>query len=203
MFWSSRSPAVRKVMVVAHELGLAHRLTLRRVSVGMALPNPEVMASNPLNKIPTLVLEDGTAIFDSRTICRFLGRAAEPSHSLSGDGAALADIETWEAFGDGLADLSLLLLGERSRPDGARSQPHIDAFKAKMLHCLDYLARELEQLRHGGITLGSISVAAALSHIDFRHDWTQWRTHHAELAEWYDDISRRPSFVETAFSDIV
>ena len=71
LFWSSRSPFVRKVMVAAHETGLAPRLRTERVVVGANKPNAEVMAVNPLNKIPTLVLDDGTALYDSRVICEY------------------------------------------------------------------------------------------------------------------------------------
>jgi len=72
LYWSSRSPFARKVMVAAHEVGIADRIETRRVVVAANAPNPEVMAANPLNKIPTLVLQDGTALYDSRVICEFL-----------------------------------------------------------------------------------------------------------------------------------
>ncbi len=72
LYWSSRSPFVRKVMVAAHEVGVAGRIATERVVVSAAAPNAAVMAVNPLNKIPTLVLEDGTALFDSRVICEYL-----------------------------------------------------------------------------------------------------------------------------------
>src|SRR4029077_14706516 len=71
LLWSSRSPFVRKVMVAAHETGLFRRLDTKRVVVAANKPNPEVMAANPLNKIPTLILADGTALYDSRVICEF------------------------------------------------------------------------------------------------------------------------------------
>ena len=61
LYWSSRSPFVRKVMVAAHEVGLAGRIRTERVVVSAAAPNAEVMAVNPLNKIPTLILDDGSA----------------------------------------------------------------------------------------------------------------------------------------------
>src|SRR5262245_9127917 len=71
LLWSSRSPFVRKVMVAAHEAGLAQRIRPQRVVVSANKPNPEVMAANPLNKIPTLILADGSALYDSRVICEF------------------------------------------------------------------------------------------------------------------------------------
>ena len=72
LLWSSRSPFVRKVMVAAHEVGLADRVRTERVVVAANKPNADVMALNPLNKIPTLVLDDGTVLYDSRVICEYL-----------------------------------------------------------------------------------------------------------------------------------
>ena len=72
LYWSSRSPYVRKVMVVAHEAGLAEQIELERVVVSAYLPNTELLTTNPLGKIPTLVLDDGTAVYDSRVICEYL-----------------------------------------------------------------------------------------------------------------------------------
>ena len=72
LLWSSRSPFVRKVMVAAHEVGVAGRLATERVVVAADKPNPGVMALNPLNKIPTLVLDDGAVLFDSRVIAEYL-----------------------------------------------------------------------------------------------------------------------------------
>src|SRR5215813_5100224 len=79
LLWSSRSPFVRKVMVAAHETNLAHCLHLKRVVVSANKPNPEVMALNPLNKIPTLLLADGSALYDSRVICEFFDSHAPAS----------------------------------------------------------------------------------------------------------------------------
>ena len=72
LHWSPRSPYVRKVMITAHELGLADRLQTVRTVVGGTEPHRALMTQNPLGKIPTLVLEDGTVIFDSPVICAYL-----------------------------------------------------------------------------------------------------------------------------------
>ena len=72
LFWSSRSPFVRKVMVTAHELGLAGQIACERVVVSASAPNAAVMQHNPLGKLPTLVLDDGSALYDSPVICEYL-----------------------------------------------------------------------------------------------------------------------------------
>ncbi len=71
LYWSSRSPFVRKVMVAAHEVGIADRIRTQRVVVAPNNPNIEVMQDNPLSKIPTLVFDDGTSLYDSRVICEY------------------------------------------------------------------------------------------------------------------------------------
>ena len=72
LHWSPRSPYVRKVMIAAHELGLADRLQTVRTVVAMDKPVPELMVENPLSKIPTLRLEDGSVLYDSLVICEYL-----------------------------------------------------------------------------------------------------------------------------------
>jgi hypothetical protein len=75
LYWSSRSPLVRKVMIAAHEVGIADRIRTQRVVVAPNGPNIEVMQDNPLGKIPTLVFDDGTSLYDSRVICEYPARA--------------------------------------------------------------------------------------------------------------------------------
>ena len=77
LHWSPKSPFVRKVMVCAHELGVVPRLTLMRSVAAMTQPNPQIMADNPLSKIPTLVREDGSTLFDSVVICEYLNDQAQ------------------------------------------------------------------------------------------------------------------------------
>ena len=88
LLWSSRSPFARKVMVAAHEVGVAARIATQRVVVSANKPSAEVMALNPLNKIPTLVLQDGTPLYDSRVICEFLDSLHDGPKLLPPDGAA-------------------------------------------------------------------------------------------------------------------
>ena len=77
LHWSPKSPYVRKVMICAHELGLVPKLELVRSVAAMLKPNPAIMADNPLSKIPTLVREDGTTLFDSIVICEYLNELAD------------------------------------------------------------------------------------------------------------------------------
>ena len=105
LHWSPRSPFVRKVMIVAHERGLAGRITCMRTVAAMTKPHAELMKDNPLSKIPTLVLDDGTVLYDSPVICEYLdaldGDAKTVSARAQGahDGAAPAGARR-RIFGD-------------------------------------------------------------------------------------------------------
>ena len=201
LFWSSRSPACRKVMIVAHELGVAGRLERERVSVGSALPNEQVMAVNPLNKIPTLVTAYGKAIYDSRVICRYLISIADAAGQLLPVGERGIDTAVWEAAGDGLADLSLVLLGESRRPEGSRSDPHVRAFALKMDTSLKQLEARVDELAAEGVTLGTLATAVAVAHVEFRH--THFLERCPNLLQWLSGMKSRPSFEQTEFEDIV
>src|SRR5262249_30120247 len=102
LMWSSRSPFVRKVMVAAHEVGVAGRIATERVVVAADKPNAQVMALNPLSKIPTLVLDDGTALYDSRVICEYLDALHDGPRLFPADPAARWRALRRQALGDGV-----------------------------------------------------------------------------------------------------
>jgi glutathione S-transferase len=182
LFWSSRSPFVRKVMVAAHEVGIAGRIQPERVVVAANKPNPDVMAVNPLNKIPTLVLDDGSALYDSRVICEYF------------------DTLRRQALGDGLMEASVLRVGEQARPREAQSEGHLAAYRLKIAGTLDVLEREAEGLA-GPIGIGHIAIGCALAHLDFRFAAADWRAGRPKLAAWYAGFAGRPSMQATAYVD--
>ena len=125
LLWSSRSPFVRKVMIAAHEVGIADRIRTERVLVAANKPNADVMAVNPLNKIPTLVLDDGTALYDSRVICEYLDTLHEGPKLFPADAGARWTALRRQALGDGLMATIVLRLGEQARPREAQSATHL------------------------------------------------------------------------------
>jgi glutathione S-transferase len=202
LFWSSRSPFVRKVMVVAHETGVAEKLELERVSVGAALLSEAVMAHNPLNKIPALVLDDGTTLFDSRVIAEFMdSHARTPTLFPSSTEARVAALR-WQALGDGIMDNSTLTLGEQKREGPAFSEKHVRAYRLKTKLALDLLEAEADSLVAASLTIGSIAIAVALSHLDFRFDRESWRSGRPTLARWHAEFAERDSMRATAFEDV-
>jgi glutathione S-transferase len=202
LFWSSRSPFVRKVMVVAHEVGVAGRIETERVVVGADKPNAQVMRANPLNKIPTLLLDDGTALYDSRVICEYLDSLHGGARLFPVEAKARLGALRRQALGDGLMEVLVARLGEQNRPPQTRSETHLAAYRLKIAAALDWLEREAGGLREP-IDIGQVAIACALAHLDFRFGADQWRSGRDALAAWHADFARRPSMRATEFVDAV
>ncbi|MDB5858289.1 MAG: Glutathione S-transferase [Ramlibacter sp.] len=198
LHWSPKSPYVRKVMVCAHELGLLPRLELVRSVAAMLKPNPAIMADNPLSKIPTLVREDGSTLFDSAVICEYLNElAAGPLFPSQGEPRWQA--LRWHAFGDGLLDALILWRNERER--AVPLQALVDAFELKTRASLELLDEEAAALGQAPFTIGSLTLGCALGYLDYRFAALRWREQAPRLAAWYAGLSRRPSFQATEAVD--
>lgn len=194
LHWSPKSPYVRKVMVCAHELGLVPQLELVRSVAAMLKPNPTIMAVNPLSKIPTLVREDGSVLFDSVVICEYLDARAGGS-LFPKQGEARWQALRWHAFGDGLLDALILWRNERER--AVPLQPLLDAFELKVRASLQLLDAEAEALAAAPFSIGAITVGCALGYIDYRFDALGWRAIAPRLAAWHAQLCQRPSFQAT------
>lgn len=192
LHWSPRSPYVRKVMIVAHELGLAERLEVVRTVVGGTTPHLELMRDNPLGKIPTLVLQDGTIIYDSPVICEYLDTLHDGPKLFPDWPERLSALRRL-ALGDGMLDVALAWLGERFRPVEKQSEPHMALWRAKLLACIDALEQDADALAAGRFTIGHIAIGIALSYLDFRFDDLAWRDGHPRLAAWHATFDARPS----------
>ena len=194
LHWSPKSPYVRKVMACAHELGIVHELRLVRSVAAMLKPNPQIMADNPLSKIPTLVLDDGRALFDSRVICEYLNDlAAGTLFPQSGD--AKWQALRWHALGDGLLDALILWRNERDRAEPL--QPLMAAFETKAVASLAQLERERGALQAAALNIGHLALGCALGYLDYRFADLPWRAHAPALAAWFETLSARPSMALT------
>lgn len=194
LHWSPKSPYVRKVMVCAHELGIVPQLELVRSVAAMLKPNPAIMAVNPLSKIPTLVREDGSVLFDSVVICEYLDERAGGT-LFPAAGEARWQALRWHAFGDGLLDALILWRNERERQQPL--QGLLDAFELKTQASLQLLDQEAAALAAAPLSIGSITVGCALGYLDYRFDALGWRALAPRLAAWQADLVRRPSFQAT------
>jgi glutathione S-transferase len=195
LHWSPKSPYVRKVMVCAHELGLVERLTYTRSVAAMLKPNPQLMRDNPLSKIPTLVLDDGTTLFDSAVICEYLNDLAGGPLFPSQAPAKWQSLR-WQAFGDGLLDALILWRNEREREQPLNTL--MDAFSVKVHASLAQLDAEAAVLAHSPFAIGHVTVACALGYLDYRFEALGWREGAPALAAWFAQVSERASMKATA-----
>src|ERR1700761_8685530 len=130
LLWSSRSPFVRKVVVAAHELGIADRIELQRVNVSASATNAEGMQLNPLNKIPTLLLDDGSVMIDSPVIAEYLDETFGKGELFARNTPRRWPVRRLHALGDGIMNFNIARLGEKARGEHA-SEAFGAAFLAK------------------------------------------------------------------------
>ena len=192
------SPFVRMVTVTAHEAGLADRI--EEVPTGVFLPiapHGGVISDSPLGKIPTLVTDDGEALYDSRVICEYLADMAPEKGLLPASGAARWRCLTLQALAQGFADTAVNLRYETAlRPEELRWSEWIDSQRARLNRSLDALANE-RMAELSDVTLGSISAAVCLGYMDFRYPDEDWRGPRPALAEWYAGFAERASMKAT------
>ena len=198
LHWSPRSPFVRKVMIAAHELGVAAQITTVRTVVQMTKANPELLRDNPLGKIPTLMLDDGTALYDSLTICEYLDTLAGPK-LFPPAGKARWTALTHHALGQGFMDALILWRNERDKPHEQQSREWIASFGTKTAATLDYL--ESLPLTAAPFNIGHIAIGCALGYLDFRFAALEWRRGRDHLAAWQAAFDARPSVLATAVVD--
>ncbi|MGE0312865.1 MAG: glutathione S-transferase family protein [Lautropia sp.] len=196
LHWSPRSPYVRKVMICVHELGLDDRIERVRSVAAMLKPNAELMQDNPLSKIPTLVRDDGSTLFDSRVICEYLDEVGQGTLFPRG-GEARWQALRWQAFGDGLLDALILWRNERERSEVSRSPELIAAFERKVDASLAQLAHEAAALSAAPFGIGHVAIACALGYLDYRFDALGWRSKVDALARWHASVETRPSYRDT------
>lgn len=201
LHWSPRSPYVRKVLVAAHECKLADRIEKRRTPVAMSSSNADLRGDNPLNKIPTLVLDDGLAIFDSYVICEHFDALCGGGVIIPASGRARLLALRMHALGHGLIDILILARNERDRPEGQRSEAHIKAFSEKRGATLAQIESEVSYLEDEPVGIAQIAVGCALAYADFRFGAEPWRPSSPRLAAWHDTFEARESAIKTRLAD--
>jgi glutathione S-transferase len=201
LHWSSRSPFVRKVMVCAHECGLAGRIECVRTVVTMTQPNVDLLPVNPLGKIPTLILDDGSALYDSTVICEYLDSLHDGRRLFPESGATRWTALRRHALGNNLLDNLVLWRNETLRPQPQQSPETLAAFALKVRNAVAALEREADALAADPVGIGHIAIACALGYIDFRFGHLGWRAGHDRIAAWYQTFAQRPSMLNTVHID--
>ncbi len=194
LHWSPKSPFVRKVMVCVHELGMDGDIDKIRSVAAMLKPNAALMRDNPLSKIPTLLLDDGSTLFDSVVICEYLNDRAKGT-LFPANGPEKWQALRWHALGNGLLDALILWRNEREREFPI--QALIDAFELKTQSVLALLEAEVSTLAAAPLNIGSVTLGCALGYLDYRFDDLGWRQRAPALAAWFAVWRLRPSFVLT------
>ncbi len=198
LYYSPTSPYVRKVTACLIELGLADQV--ERVSMNVwadtAAPYREI---NPLGKVPTLVLQDGSVLFDSPLICEYLVSIAgsDKQQILTPNEPKRAqEAKLWHAAADGITDACVLRFLELKRDEAQRSPSWQARQETSIKKTCAWFAQQ--PLAAHGFSLGSLSLATTLEYVDLRYGDYDWRKDHAVLASWHRDFADRPSLRETA-----
>lgn len=194
LFHSPLSPFVRKVLVFAMETGLDGHI--ERHTVNPWEPHPELMAANPLGKVPTLITDDGLAIYDSAVICEYLDALHNGPDLIPHAGPERLRALRLEALADGIAEAAVLRRMESVRPEALQSAEWMELQARTVERGLDALEGEVESWRQC-FGIGQISVACALGYLDFRFSADDWRRSRPGLAAWYERIAQRPAMIAT------
>lgn len=198
LFHSPASPFVRKVMVLACETGLAPRIECLPALVSPVARSESVVAHNPSGHVPTLLLDDGTALYDSVVICQYLDtlHEGEPLHPAP----ALPRARTLclQVLADGIMDAVVLIRFETVlRPPDLRWREWIEGQRAKVMSSIGELSRTWRDHLDGPLDMGVIAVGCALGYIDFRMPDLDWRGAQPDLAAWYAGFAQRPAMQAT------
>jgi glutathione S-transferase len=200
LYWSSRSPYVRKVMICVYELGLADQVDRIPAVVSLSQPNAVVMRDNPLGRIPTLVLDDGRVFHDSLLISDYLNSLCAgtlfPHHGAS-RWAALQR----HALGNGLLDALLLWRSEIGKPAARQTPEWLATFALKTRNALKAIEADIEALAATPFDIGHVGIGTALAYLDFRFGDFDWRSEHSRTDAWAQQFAQRESVRKTAFVD--
>ena len=193
---SKTSPYVRKVRIVMIE----KRIDADFVEDNVWSADTRVTQHNPLTKVPVLVLDDGTALYDSRVIVEYLDGITPVSRLIPDGGRERALVKRWEALGDGIGDAGIAMFLERKRGQDAQDKGWIARQRGKVDVGIAAAARELgdREYCHGlSLSLGDISLGCALLWLEFRLPEIEWRANHPALKKWIARLETMPSFIET------
>lgn len=194
------SPYVRKVRIVMAEKKLDYQFVTEDVWAA----DTSITQSNPLGKVPCLVMEGGEALFDSRVIVEYVDTLSPVGKLIPPTGRERAEVKTWEALADGVLDAAILARLEATwggRKDTERSTAWIDRQLKKIHDSLAAMERALQDRQYctgTHMSLADIAVGCALGYLDFRFAHIDWRSEHANLAQLYERLAQRQSFKDSA-----
>ena len=193
---SLTSPYVRKVRAVLAEKKIEYEFELDSPWV----PETRVSSINPLGKIPALVLDDETVLFDSRVIVEYLDNVAPNNKLMPAPNRERTEVKRWEALADGICDAAALVFLERKRPAKQQDAAWITRQEEKIAHALEYMAEELGEnawCMGNHFSLADIATACALGYLAFRFPEINWSESHPNLARLNAKLLLRPTLADT------
>ena len=193
---SLTSPYARKARVVLAEKKMEYELELDSPWT----PDSGVHNVNPLGKIPVLILDDETVLFDSRVIVEYLDNVTPNNKLMPVPNRERIEVKRWEALADGICDAAALTFLELKRPAKQRSADWIARQRDKILRSLEFMAEELGEkpfCMGTHFSLADITTGVALGYLVFRFPDIDWQAAHPNLARLYDKLLQRPSFADT------
>jgi glutathione S-transferase len=197
---SLTSPYVRKARVVLAE---------KKIDYEFELDSPWTQATqvanvNPLGKIPVLVLDDSTSLFDSRVIVEYLDNVAPNNKLMPNQNRERIEVKRWEALADGVCDAAALTFLEKKRPPAQQAADWIKRQEDKIGRSLEFMAEELgdKSFCMGmHFSLADVAVGCALGYLILRFPEIHWQEQHANLARLYGKLMTRSAFAETVPHD--
>jgi glutathione S-transferase len=198
MFFRPASPFVRKVRVMAMETGLVDQIELVPLATFEEMVE-QVTPHNPLGKIPTLLLEDGSALYDSPVICEYLDTLHDGEKLFPAQGPARWTALRQQALGDGLGDAVFIAAFEANRPEEHQLAAPVEAQMVKIKAALKTLDAQVNDLT-GPLTIGQIAVGTGLGYLFFHFPDLGWEADCPALAKWRDKFNARESMKETFFA---
>ena len=194
---STTSPYARKVRVALAEKKIEYQVT----AAAPWDPGNPVHAYNPLGKLPVLILDDGTHLYDSRVIVEYIDLVSPVSRLIPEPARQRIAVKKWEALADGVCDATAAIVVERRRPTHLQSDEWIERQRRKIREGVADLSRELGDRAwcHGeSYSLADIATGCALGYLDLRHAELDWREPYPNLERLADKLGKRASFAETA-----
>jgi glutathione S-transferase len=195
LYSSPASPFARKCRIVARELKIA----LEEIQTD-PWTDENFRHVNPLSKIPVLILDDGSAIFDSPVICDYLNEFKNghfyPKESMWRTGSGRWRAQVLQAIGDGICDAAVALVREGKLPEGRRNADNMARATAAIVAGLDVLERAAAKFPDSP-TIGEVTAGCALGYLDFRLPHLEWRATRPALRDWFETYSKFPSVIAT------
>jgi len=194
---SPTSPYARKVRVVLAE----KKIDCQQIEESPWTAANPVHAYSPLGKVPVLVLDDGTALYDSRVIVEYLDNVSPVSRLIPEPLRQRIGVRKWEALADGIMDATLDIVVERRRPAAQQNTDRISRAERKIAEGVAELSKELDDkdwCNGEAYSLADIATGCVLGYLDLRQPQIGWRDAYPNLAKFYERIAKRASFADTA-----